>query len=87
MQAGAGSVRHYDQEFVERALGRPARPPELMTVLAQLAAGRVLVTGAAGSIGVAISAILEDAGVETLLTDRDELDVRRARAVSAGSMR
>jgi FlaA1/EpsC-like NDP-sugar epimerase len=83
MQAGAGSVRHYDQEFVERALGRPARPAELVTVLAQLSAGRVLVTGAAGSIGVAISSILADAGVETLLTDRDELDVRRARAVSA----
>jgi FlaA1/EpsC-like NDP-sugar epimerase len=82
MHDGAGSVRDYDQEFVERALGRPARPAELVTVLAQLAAGRVLVTGAAGSIGVAISSILEGAGVETLLTDRDELDVRRARAVS-----
>jgi FlaA1/EpsC-like NDP-sugar epimerase len=78
----ARSVRAYDCEFVECVLARPARPPELLSVLAQLAAGRVLVTGAHGSIGVAVTRILEEAGVELLVTDRDELDVRRARAVS-----
>jgi FlaA1/EpsC-like NDP-sugar epimerase len=83
MDGAAGSVREYPAEFVERALGRPARPPELLTVLAQLRSGRVLVTGASGSIGVALTQILRGADVETLVTDREELDVRRARAVSA----
>lgn len=76
------SVRRYDAQFVETVLGRPARPPELLTVLAQLSSARVLVTGAHGSIGVAVTEILNDAGVEVLATDKDELDVRRARAVS-----
>jgi FlaA1/EpsC-like NDP-sugar epimerase len=83
MDANAGSVRPYPRERVEQVLGRTLRPPELLTVLAQLATGRVLVTGAAGSIGVAVSGILLDAGIETMVTDREELDVRRARAVSA----
>jgi FlaA1/EpsC-like NDP-sugar epimerase len=76
------SVRPYDVEFVEAVLGRPVRPPELLTVLAQLSSGRVLVTGAHGSIGVAVTEILQGAAIDVLPTDKDDLDVRRARAVS-----
>jgi FlaA1/EpsC-like NDP-sugar epimerase len=76
-------------EDIERVLGRPVRPADLANPLARLAGERVLVTGANGSVGTSLVPILQDAGIAVLPTDVDELDVRRARAVSAklGSFR
>jgi FlaA1/EpsC-like NDP-sugar epimerase len=82
MQSPAVPV-HHRAEFVQRALGRTPRPPAVDRPLATLAGQRVLVTGAAGSIGAAVAWMLREAGIDTLGTDVDELDVRRARSVAA----
>jgi FlaA1/EpsC-like NDP-sugar epimerase len=66
---------------LERVLGRAPRPLGLDEPLHKLARERVLVTGAAGSIGVEIAHVLEPTGCPLLATDVDTLDVRDARAV------
>ena len=46
--------------------------------LARLAGQRILVTGAAGSIGSALVPVLEDAGIEVVATDIDTMNVEYA---------
>jgi FlaA1/EpsC-like NDP-sugar epimerase len=74
---------HHNPEFVSSALGRTPLPPDLDELFERLSGARVLITGAAGSIGEEVSRLLRGASIEVLETDRDDLDVRRARAVSA----
>ena len=64
---------------LERALGRPERPLPLDEPLGVLLDRRVLVTGADGSLGTVLVPLLEAAGVDTVATDIDDLDVRHAR--------
>lgn len=58
---------------LEAILGRPVHEMRIDVPLARLAGRRVLVTGAAGSIGASLTGLLEDC--EVLATDIDELDV------------
>jgi FlaA1/EpsC-like NDP-sugar epimerase len=67
-----------DKEKLERILGRPERPLPLEEPLRRLAGKRILVTGAAGSIG---SGILEH--LDAVATDIDTLDVRDEVAVAS----
>lgn len=75
--------------WVETVLGRAQRPARLDEPLARLIDERVLVTGAAGSIGEAIVPILKAAGITTFATDIDTdtganwLDVCDFHAVNA----
>jgi len=57
---------------VEAVLGRPERPLPILDALAELELERILVTGAAGSLGAALVERLEVAAA----TDIDTLDVR-----------
>ena len=66
---------------LERVLGRAPRPLALDEPLQKLAGERVLVTGAAGSIGTEITRALEPLGCPLLATDVDDLDVRDERGV------
>lgn len=70
-----------EQTWVERALGRPERDIPLADALTSLAKQRVLVTGAAGSLGTTLVPLLELAGAVVLATDIDEMDVREAAQV------
>ena len=60
---------------IEAILGRPEHPPDIDTPLRELRKHRVLVTGADGSIGSAITQLLNDSGVSTIGTDIDDCDV------------
>jgi FlaA1/EpsC-like NDP-sugar epimerase len=60
---------------IEAILGRPEHPPEIETPLRELQRHRVLVTGADGSIGSAITMLLNDSGVSTVGTDVSDCDV------------
>ena len=82
-RADAPERVHGELTETDLALGRPARPQPLELPLAVLATQRVLITGAAGSIGTELIALFSQAGIETLATDIDDLDVRRSRAVSS----
>lgn len=64
------------ETWVEAALGRPQGPAPLTEPLERLAGRRVLVTGAAGSIGAAVTELLAEAGIAHVATDRDDCDVR-----------
>lgn len=68
---------------VDLILGRPQRPLPTREPLAKLAAERIIVTGARGSIGEAIVPILHAAGVKTWATDIGSLDVRSDYAAAA----
>lgn len=61
---------------LESALGRAPRPMDLTRPLSLLTGERVLVTGAAGSIGTEVVRVLRDAGGSPRATDVDQLDVR-----------
>jgi FlaA1/EpsC-like NDP-sugar epimerase len=63
---------------LERILGRPERPLPLDEPLARLAAKRILITGANGSIGSALRELIDATG-----TDIETLDVRDEAAVAA----
>ena len=67
-----------DKDKLERILGRPERPLTLEEPLRRLAGKRILITGAAGSIG---SGILEH--LDAVATDIDTLDVRDELAVAS----
>jgi O-antigen biosynthesis protein WbqV len=60
---------------IEAILGRPEHPPEIDTPVRELQKHRVLVTGAEGSIGSAITLLLSDYGVSTVGTDIGDCDV------------
>lgn len=60
---------------IEAILGRQEHPPEIETPLRELQRHRVLVTGADGSIGSAITMLLNDSGVSTVGTDVSDCDV------------
>ena len=60
---------------IEAILGRQEHPPEIETPLRELQRHRVLVTGADGSIGSAITMLLNDSGVSTIGTDVSDCDV------------
>ena len=60
---------------IEAILGRPEHPPEIDTPLDELQRHRVLVTGAEGSIGSAITLLLNNYGVSTVATDIGDCDV------------
>ena len=60
---------------IEAILGRPEHPPEIQTPLHELRKHRVLVTGAEGSIGSAITKLLNDSGASTTGTDIADCDV------------
>ena len=60
---------------IEAILGRQEHPPEIETPLRELQSHRVLVTGADGSIGSAITMLLNDSGVSTIGTDVSDCDV------------
>ena len=60
---------------IEAILGRPEHPPEIDTPLDELQRHRVLVTGADGSIGSAITMLLNNCGVSTIGTDIGDCDV------------
>jgi FlaA1/EpsC-like NDP-sugar epimerase len=64
-------------------LGRPPRPLDITDPVARLAGERVLITGAAGSIGTEVNRILTAAGGAVLATDIDELDVGSISSVKA----
>lgn len=69
---------------VEGILGRPEHVIDLTTAAAGLSGERVLVTGAAGSIGSAVGAVLTDGGVEWCATDiTGGVDVRDPQALAA----
>ena len=61
---------------LELALGRAPRPMDITVPLEQLGRERVLVTGAAGSIGAEVTRIMAAAGTTFLATDIEELDVQ-----------
>jgi FlaA1/EpsC-like NDP-sugar epimerase len=68
---------------LEAVLGRPPRPLDITDPVARLAGERVLITGAAGSIGTEVNRILTAAGGAVLATDIDELDVGSISSVKA----
>lgn len=74
------------ESWLERVLGRPERPLSLDEPRARLAGKRVLITGAEGSIGSAVAAILRDVA-EVTATDKHSgnpaLDVRVESDVAA----
>jgi FlaA1/EpsC-like NDP-sugar epimerase len=67
---------------VEQILGRPKQSRDLTPVLLALAREKILVTGAAGSIGLPVVRELSAAGCDVTATDVDDLDVRDADKVS-----
>ena len=62
--------------LLEAALGRPERPLPVDAALARLSRERVLITGAAGSIGTALTELLASENGSLRATDVDTLDVR-----------
>lgn len=66
---------------VDSVLGRPERSLPLGVALGRLRSERVLVTGARGSIGEALVAMLVGEDVEVCATDIDSMDVRFAESV------
>lgn len=65
-----------EAQWVKTVLGRPPHEIDFDRYLEQLAGKRILVTGAAGSIGTALGQALVDVS-PALLTDIDNMDVRR----------
>jgi FlaA1/EpsC-like NDP-sugar epimerase len=68
---------------VARALGRHEWPEDVSEPIERLRSRRLLVTGAAGSIGSSVTGVLQAAGVETNATDLPALDVTRTAQVRA----
>lgn len=69
--------------WIEAALGRTPTPLDIEAALDTIAErGTVLVTGALGSIGLALCDTLEAAGIEATSTDIDEMDVTDPRQVA-----
>jgi FlaA1/EpsC-like NDP-sugar epimerase len=68
---------------IEQALGRHEWPENYAEPIERLQDRRLLVTGAAGSIGSSVSRVLRAAGVETYPTDLPGLDVTRPVHVKA----
>lgn len=60
---------------LENILGRPVHDMQIETPLAELVGKRILITGAAGSIGQAIHAVVKTRGSTFWATDINELDV------------
>lgn len=56
-------------------LGRPEHAPEIETPLRALQDHRVLVTGAAGSIGAALTGLMKGLGLAVIATDAADCDV------------
>lgn len=67
-----------DNEVLQKILSRPEKPLDIQQDLAAILSqgSRILITGAAGSIGVKICEIFRDSGINYLDTDIDDCDVR-----------
>ena len=67
-----------DEEYLQKILSRPEKPLDIQQDLAMILSqgSRILITGAAGSIGVKICEIFRDSGINYLNTDISECDVR-----------
>ena len=70
--------------WVALALGRPEHLIPLEEPLTWLRSQTVLVTGGRGSVGQALTGLLEQAGIDAVATDVDDLDVRQP--VSLGEL-